>query len=163
MSESSKHMQREHKKFTMVEDNLLQRLVRQYGACNWGMIANFMSGRTSRQCRERWKYYLSVPVKNGDWTEVEDELLLQKYDEIGPHWVEMTNYFHSRTDINLKNRFNRLRRIMKRSATATASDSFQSSPSAQSDSEVDLVQAVANTRRIISLPTPLAALMSIKC
>lgn len=163
MSQSHADHTQQHKKFTQAEDNLLQRLVRQYGACNWGMIANFMHGRTCRQCRERWKYYLAIPAKNGEWTETEDELLLKKYEEIGPHWVEMSTYFNSRTDINLKNRFNRLQRITKKSSPeTTTTSSVPSSPPSQNESDAEQ-SAQANQRRILVLPLPVSALMTIKC
>lgn len=157
MKNSSHERSQQHKKFTQMEDNLLMRLVRQYGACNWGMIANFMTGRTSRQCRERYKYYLSMPVKNGEWTEAEDELLVKKYEEIGPHWVEMSSYFNSRTDINLKNRFNRIQRILKKANTESENSSIPSSPSAQNESDAEQNQ-LAHPRMILSLPLPVSAL-----
>lgn len=146
----------QHKKFSAVEDNKLTMLVRQYGACNWNMISNFMTGRTSRQCRERWKYYLSMPIKNGNWTPEEDSLLIQKYKEIGPHWVEMATYFDSRTDINLKNRFNRLQRIKKRSNNPNR---FFNSSGSSPESEPENVSC--NSRVLLEIPFPVSSMFAI--
>jgi hypothetical protein len=69
-----------------------------------------MNGRSVRQCRERWKYFLEPSINRGDWTLDEDNLLLSKYDEIGPKWAQISAFFRSRTDIDLKNRFHRIQR-----------------------------------------------------
>ncbi len=52
-------------KFTPEEDARLQELVAQFGSDNWTVIAQNMDGRTPRQCRERWTYYLTpLPPRN---------------------------------------------------------------------------------------------------
>ena len=91
--------------FTIEEDNKLKRLVSQYDDNEWAKVAMLMEGRTQRQCRERYKHYLSPNVNNGKWTEDEDKLLLEKYDIYGPKWAIISKYFKSRTDINIKNRW----------------------------------------------------------
>jgi hypothetical protein len=102
------------RKFTPEEDNFLAYLVRLHGPNNWRAVASQMRGRTVRQCRERWKYYLEPSINKGDWTEAEDQLLVVKYHEIGPKWAQIAAFFASRTDIDLKNRFQRIQRVMKK-------------------------------------------------
>lgn len=92
-------------KFTIDEDRKLISLVNQFGENNWGSIALYMNGRNIRQCRERWKHYLSPEVSNSPWTEMEDILLHQKYAEYGPKWKKIAEFFPNRTYINIKNRF----------------------------------------------------------
>lgn len=100
--------------FSKDEDNLLKKLVNKYGTANWAPISKQMPGRNSRQCRDRWLNYLSPDVVNGPWTAEEDELLVQKYNEIGPYWKKIAAFFPTRTDINIKSRWNlRERRIKK--------------------------------------------------
>lgn len=74
---------------------------------NWQYVASQMhTKRNARQCRDRWLNYLSPSVVNGPWTPEEDNLLIQKYNDIGPYWKKIATFFPSRTDINLKSRWN---------------------------------------------------------
>ena len=91
--------------FTEEEDKKLKELVGQYGTENWNQISKLMNGRTVRQCRERYRHYLAPDVQNKEWTEEEDNLLREKYAELGPKWVEINCFFKNRTDINIKNRW----------------------------------------------------------
>lgn len=92
-------------KFTTDEDNCLRELVRLYGENKWDEIAAHMPERNVRQCKERWMNYLSPDLNTGAFTEEEDRLLFEKYEELGPRWVKMTKFFKGRTDIALKNRY----------------------------------------------------------
>ena len=99
-------------KFTKDEDAILKSYINQYGESNWRFIRSHLPNRTIRQCRERWKYFLSPntgEIKK-KWTSHEDELLVQKYNIYGSKWSKICSFFHGRTDISLKNRFNLLKR-----------------------------------------------------
>lgn len=98
--------------FLESEDKKLIALVARYGEDDWGMITKYMIGRNVRQCRERWNKYLNPNLKKDPWTEEEDNLLMKKYYEIGPRWKEFSYFFQSRTDLNIRNRFKRLKRRM---------------------------------------------------
>ena len=96
-----------------------KRIVKKYKGTyiNWEDVAKQLNtGRNSRQCRERWTYYLSPHITNEPWTKEEDDLLLKKYKEIGPKWKKLSLFFKSRTDINLKNRWNLLQRKFNKNA-----------------------------------------------
>ena len=101
-------------KFSQEEDSKLINLVNQFGDNNWNIIALHMDGRNVRQCRERWRHYLSPSVSNAPWTMMEDYLLDQKYAEYGPKWKKIAEFFPNRTDINIKNRFLLKQRHMER-------------------------------------------------
>jgi hypothetical protein len=92
-------------KFTPEEDEFLRSLVNQLGMCDWIAIAWHFQGRTARECRDRWKHYLSPDVLVGNWTEADDQLLLAKIAEIGPRWAAIKQLFPGRTDIGLKNHY----------------------------------------------------------
>ena len=93
------------RKFTKSEDEQLKKLVAELGDYDWNTIASRMKSRSPRQCRERYKNYLAPSVVNGPWTPQEDLLLLQKYQENGPRWAKIVQFFKNRTDVNIKNHF----------------------------------------------------------
>jgi hypothetical protein len=71
-----------------------------------------MPGRNARQCRERWKHYLEPSINRGEWTEAEDDLLVSKHRELGPKWSQISAFFVSRTAVDLKNRYQRIKRLI---------------------------------------------------
>lgn len=95
----------QRKLFSIEEDAKLRFLVSQYGSKDFKKIASYMPGRTPRQVRERYKNYLSPEVNNGPWSREEDALLCQKFMELGPKWSKIADFFPSRSDINVKNRW----------------------------------------------------------
>ena len=97
-------------KFSVDDDKKLKDLVEQFGEKNWNLIASKMETRNPRQCRERWENYLSPTVNKNPFTQEEDLLLLQKYNEIGAKWVAISKFFNSRTDISVKSRWMVLKR-----------------------------------------------------
>ena len=109
-----------HRKFTQSEDKLLLHLVNTYGDKSWQTISIMMGNRTPRQCRERFKYYLKPIAINREWTQEEDDLLMQKYTELGSKWAYISTFFDGRTDINIKNRFNKLKRQNSRIASSVS-------------------------------------------
>jgi hypothetical protein len=70
-------------------------------------------GRTTRQCRERWQNYLRPGIQNGPWTKAEEDLLVQKHAELGPVWRTIQQFFPNRTDIDLKNCWQRRQRRLR--------------------------------------------------
>lgn len=100
-------------KFTLSEDNQLRKLVAKYGENKWEEIAAQIPGRNTRQCHDRWVYYLNPNVKKDPWTEEEENLLYKCYHEIGPHWVKISRFFEGRTDTQIKNKWNVLKRRME--------------------------------------------------
>ena len=98
--------------FTTDEDERLKYLVYTYGENNWPVVMALMPSRNTRQCRERWFKYLSPAVNKQEWSEEEDQLLIQKIKELGPKWKYISQFFNGRTDINLKSRYRVLKRKM---------------------------------------------------
>jgi hypothetical protein len=99
------------KKFSEEEDRLLVYFVSVYGPNDWQSVAWNMKGRTIRQCRDRWKYYLNPEVSRADWTKDEDRLLIEKYEQFGPHWSKFVPFFEGRTVIDIKNRCRKIGRV----------------------------------------------------
>jgi hypothetical protein len=72
------------RKFQKSEDDQLRALVLQFGESNWKLISLHMNRRNARQCRERYKNYLSPAFKHTPWSEEEERLLSEKVSELGP-------------------------------------------------------------------------------
>ena len=100
-------------KFRLSEDTLLKSLVRLYGENNWEVIAANMKGRKARQCKDRWFLYLSPNINISPWTDEEEAKLVKLVGELGPRWVKITKHFDRRTDTQIKNRWNVIKRRIK--------------------------------------------------
>jgi hypothetical protein len=94
-----------HSKFTVEEDIILRDLVSQYGTRNWVEIAERLGGRNARQCRERWKHYLSGEKVEVPWSPQEDALLFEKVSQWGAKWTRIARFLDGRTDIEVKMRW----------------------------------------------------------
>ena len=99
---SGRHM------FTKEEDTYLKFLVSVFGTSQWEVVASMIGNRTARQCRERYKNYLSPSINNSPWTPEEDVVLLTKYSQLGPKWSQISTFFNGRTDVMVKNRYSTL-------------------------------------------------------
>jgi hypothetical protein len=102
---------RPHSKFSQADDDRLRMLVDKFGDSDWGVISAQMGARSQRQCRERWRNYLSPDLIHEAWTEAEDKQLLNKFREIGPKWHHITLSFPGRSRNNIHNRFVTLQRM----------------------------------------------------
>lgn len=99
-----------------------------------------MPGRNGRQCRDRYQNYLIENFKKGGWTEEEDEFVIKKYFEIGPHWVEIAKGLKGRSGNNVKNRWHKFL-IKQVNVQINNSQTFpELSDSAESDSSDHEIQ-----------------------
>jgi len=101
------------KMFTPQEDALIVMLVENFGQKNWQLIAKALTNRTPRQVRERFRNYLSPGLVNGPWSRNEDELLKKLYLEYGPKWSKISTFFKSRSDVNIKNRWSSISKLIQ--------------------------------------------------
>jgi hypothetical protein len=89
-------------KFLPEEDARLRHLVAERGTNSWDAVAAELPGRNPRQCRERWKHYLSGARVKTPWWPEEDQLLYDKMRALGPRWTTLATFFPGRTDIEVK-------------------------------------------------------------
>jgi hypothetical protein len=101
------HHTNQRRKFTQEEDGLLRTLVEQMGDRRWEAIAAFLPSRTGRQCRDRYKNYLLDNLAAGPWSPDEDEIVVRKYTEMGPRWVEIAKSLNGRSGNDVKNRWHK--------------------------------------------------------
>lgn len=100
------------KPFSPAEDQIINFTVSIIGTKQWPMIAKFVKGRTSKQCRDRYMNYLKPGLSVNEWTTEEDNFLLDLYKKFGPKWGVINKFFNSRNQISLKNRFRFLQKNM---------------------------------------------------
>lgn len=123
-NEAERNSKKSHprSKFTSNEDAMLKSLVEMHGTSDWQYISQLLPGRNARQCRDRWLYYLSPDVINGPWTQEEENLLIEKFEKIGPCWRQIAKYFPTRTDINIKSHWNLMERRLKKESLQIKKD-----------------------------------------
>ena len=63
------------------EDGRLRSLVSGHGIQQWALVASQMPGRNGKQCRERWHNHLDGTVNKAEWTEEEDQALLDAHSQ----------------------------------------------------------------------------------
>lgn len=78
------------------------------GGIDWKGVSQRLTGRTPRQCRDRYYNYLR---DTGDgrqqqgWTKEGDAALWRLYTELGGKWKVIAKYFPGRTDVGVKQRY----------------------------------------------------------
>jgi hypothetical protein len=109
-----KPVRKKKEPFSPEEDAKLRELVAVIGQGNWSTIAAQLSGRSPRQCRERWKLYLAPEAKNDPWSLEDEQRLVKMYFTVGPKWTLIAKAFPERTANNVKNKAKQsLRHIQK--------------------------------------------------
>jgi hypothetical protein len=111
--------------FTEEEDAALHAAVGE-GMTNWGDVARRLSGRTAKQCRERWTNYLAPDVSHTMWDAEEDALLLELELKYGRKWALIAREMPGRSENAVKLRFKSLDR--QKHAHPTAEDEPPSTP-----------------------------------
>lgn len=94
------------------EDILLQNQIehlnllnRKEDASYWTEIASGVPGRSSKQCRERYKFNLDPEIKKEPFTTLEDELILRKQAKHGNKWALISQDLKGRTENAVKTRY----------------------------------------------------------
>ena len=69
-------------------------------------MADYLPGRTGKQCRERWCNHLCPNINKSPWSLEEEMLLLLIHNKKGNKWSEISKYLKGRADNTIKNHWN---------------------------------------------------------
>merc|ERR1719240_2585915 len=98
---------------------------------SWANIARQITGRTSKQCRERWFHHLDPSIKRTPYTEAEDSQIMAMVSEVGNKWAAIARALPGRTSEAVKTRWQTLSR---RAGSKGRSSSSSSSTSTATNS-----------------------------
>ncbi|KAJ3437680.1 myb protein [Anaeramoeba flamelloides] len=87
------------------EDKQLCQAIEKNGSFVWKQIALFVPSRTPKQCRERWIHQLDPELFHGDWTQEEDDKILENRKIIGNKWSIIQKQLPRRSSNAIKNRY----------------------------------------------------------
>ena len=109
--------------WTLEEDKKLVEWVQKEGAMKWSRAAQYIPGRSGKQCRERWLNNLCPNLKKSNWSDEEDELIFALYKKYGSAWSKIAKHFNGRTENSIKNRFySTIRRLALDRSRQTSTD-----------------------------------------
>ena len=86
----------EGKGIPIKEDQVLKMLVEERGIKSWAEISRLMAlefkltGRSGKQCRERYHNHLDTTIKQGPWSKQEEQLLVDLQDSFGNRWADIS-------------------------------------------------------------------------
>ena len=102
--------------WTLSEDEALRAAVSK-NLRNWGMVANLVQGRTSKQCRERWQNHLSPCINHQSFLPEEDQRLQEAHQQVGCQWAKIAQVLPGRSQEAIKIRWRSLNRLAAKSGT----------------------------------------------
>nr|XP_010943691.1 transcription factor MYB60 [Elaeis guineensis] len=106
--------------WTPEEDIILVSYIQEHGPGNWRAVpTNTGLLRCSKSCRLRWTNYLRPGIKRGNFTPLEEGMIIHLQALLGNRWAAIASYLPQRTDNDIKNHWNtHLKKKFKKYQTA---------------------------------------------
>lgn len=109
------------------EDGRLEKGIRKHGY-HWAVVAQEVETRSADQCAKRWTHCLDPALDRSEWTQDEDQQLMDAVEKHGHSWKDLqTKYYPGRSANSVKNRYTILtRKVPKTRASRSAPSPAQS-------------------------------------
>ncbi|CAB1113075.1 MYB [Ectocarpus sp. CCAP 1310/34] len=125
---------------------------------NWGVLSQSMSGRTSKQCRERWCHHLDPSINKGAYTEEEDKIIIETQAKLGNRWSQIAARLPGRTENSIKIRCKALqRKVLSGSPSSGGRSGSTSSPAGRAPKKSTGTSTTARQSRELSSSSSLSA------
>ncbi|XP_026450825.1 transcription factor MYB94-like [Papaver somniferum] len=119
--------------WTPEEDIILVSYIQEHGSGNWRSVpTNTGLQRCSKSCRLRWTNYLRPGIRRGNFTELQEKIIISLQSFLGNKWAAIASNLPERTDNDIKNYWNtHLKKKLNKfhlgsSYSSDSSTSFQS-------------------------------------
>lgn len=111
---AKKRKQGAQPKFSVMNDKKLVSLVKTYGTDQWNKIAQILTNKTPKQCKDRWNNYLNPTFKHKSWTLDDDQILIDLYNKYGPKWTVLSKAVGTRSASEMRYRYLKIKRFASR-------------------------------------------------
>lgn len=123
----------QRRKWSQADDQTLLNAIKVNGPHHWNEIAGrYLPSRTGKQCRERWLLKLSPEIVQKDWSDNDDQHLLDLQRQYGNKWATIAKFLPGRSPTAIKNRWH----CLIRRTTKAPSESSQNNMINSSDDEL---------------------------
>uniref|UniRef100_A0A7N0UWS8 Uncharacterized protein n=1 Tax=Kalanchoe fedtschenkoi TaxID=63787 RepID=A0A7N0UWS8_KALFE len=146
--------------WTKEEDGRLVAYIRAHGEGCWRSLPKAAGLlRCGKSCRLRWMNYLRPDLKRGNFTEEEDELIIDLHGLLGNKWSLIAGKLPGRTDNEIKNYWNThiKRKLLNRGIDPASHRSItqpSASPSPDSHAPAAATDSHPTTTATISFSAP---------
>ncbi|GLU12198.1 hypothetical protein SLE2022_288980 [Rubroshorea leprosula] len=136
--------------WTKEEDERLINYIKLHGEGCWRSLPKAAGLlRCGKSCRLRWINYLRPDLKRGNFTEEEDELIINLHSLLGNKWSLIAARLPGRTDNEIKNYWNThiKRKLYSRGIDPQTHRPLNSTAAAATTTTTTAITAASNTKR----------------